>query len=451
MDILIRNLLDLPEEATSLRHTYLRVLYPLLEHTQLQQPPHYKRSEIVKLLTVLGGGHVTGGGARPDSPNNWAHFEAVDETTKRLVKRCRGVHWLVDPDIEFVEFSSPVDETTSEPTSPVSPSKPQPPALPAPRKLRKRNSSKGSTLTIGQYLAPQLESARQSSLSMAEIAIQREKPGVITPSRNATQKIEERTEDAETVKDKPGKPAKPPPPKARRSGWARMRSYGTSTAIKSDTADEPEVTESSTEPHEEKVESTSQADAEALAESSQPPKQESQDSPKGPRMPPPAPKARRWQFRRTKEVEVERSREPGRFDSILPSIKTDGKTSEQSPFSPVEEKTLSPSALVNDQGGQAQPRSVSEALEAAQAEAVQSIGNTLEKTTLVEEPRTSVVLSEAASQPQIEVTAPPRAVLAPPNPAPPRSIPGPHVEMEKSPFLSDAELEVDDDSDDAKR
>ena len=35
VDILVRNLLDLPEDSSALRHTYLRVLYPLLEHTQL--------------------------------------------------------------------------------------------------------------------------------------------------------------------------------------------------------------------------------------------------------------------------------------------------------------------------------------------------------------------------------------------------------------------------------
>src|SRR6266536_3687157 len=49
LDVIIRNLLDLPNELVSLRHTYLRVLYPLLAYTQLNQPPHYKRDEIVKV------------------------------------------------------------------------------------------------------------------------------------------------------------------------------------------------------------------------------------------------------------------------------------------------------------------------------------------------------------------------------------------------------------------
>ncbi|VZI15199.1 unnamed protein product [Fusarium fujikuroi] len=46
LDVIIRNLMDLPDEKMSLRHTYLRVLYPLLAHTQLSQPPHYKQDEI---------------------------------------------------------------------------------------------------------------------------------------------------------------------------------------------------------------------------------------------------------------------------------------------------------------------------------------------------------------------------------------------------------------------
>src|SRR5687768_8132744 len=43
LDVIIRNLMDLPYEKVSLRHTYLRVMYPLLAHTQLSHPPHYKR------------------------------------------------------------------------------------------------------------------------------------------------------------------------------------------------------------------------------------------------------------------------------------------------------------------------------------------------------------------------------------------------------------------------
>jgi hypothetical protein len=68
VDIIIRNLMDLPDEKNSLRHTYLRVLYPLLAHTQLSQPPHYKKGEVTRVLRILG-----------DMGN--AHFAPADETT----------------------------------------------------------------------------------------------------------------------------------------------------------------------------------------------------------------------------------------------------------------------------------------------------------------------------------------------------------------------------------
>lgn len=83
VDVIIRNLLDLPLTASPLRHTYLRVLSPLLAHTQLRQPPHYKRDELRGLLTAMRGGGSAG----------W-HFGSVDETTERLVGRCERVPWL---------------------------------------------------------------------------------------------------------------------------------------------------------------------------------------------------------------------------------------------------------------------------------------------------------------------------------------------------------------------
>lgn len=81
LDVIIRNLLDLPDESMALRHTYLRVLYPLLAHTQLSHPPHYKREEVLKVLQILGGeGNL--------------HFAPADETTVRLVDRVSKVRWL---------------------------------------------------------------------------------------------------------------------------------------------------------------------------------------------------------------------------------------------------------------------------------------------------------------------------------------------------------------------
>jgi len=83
LDVIIRNLLDLPSEMNVLRHTYLRVLAPLLAHTQLSQPPHYKRDQILSLLECLRG-----------SGN--AHFTPPEPTTLRLIERVGKIPWLVD-------------------------------------------------------------------------------------------------------------------------------------------------------------------------------------------------------------------------------------------------------------------------------------------------------------------------------------------------------------------
>src|SRR5579862_2757609 len=68
---------------TQLRHTYLRVLHPLLSHTQLRHPPHYKSDQLNALLTQLSG-----------SKSLTRHFRPIDQTTKRLVTRCIKVPWL---------------------------------------------------------------------------------------------------------------------------------------------------------------------------------------------------------------------------------------------------------------------------------------------------------------------------------------------------------------------
>ena len=181
VDILVRNLLDLPSEAASLRHTYLRVLYPLLAHTQLKNPPHYKSDEIKKLLAVLAGDEFVQEGTRLEDPGAVlsGHFEKIDETTIRLVARCKSVIWLTNAEEDQIPSqtaspsampSSPVDSVSSDKV---------PPAPPISRKLRKR----GSTSSSPTFLVPNLESARESALSMVEVAAQREKPGVITPSK----------------------------------------------------------------------------------------------------------------------------------------------------------------------------------------------------------------------------------------------------------------------------
>ncbi|KAF9987510.1 hypothetical protein BGZ65_003291 [Modicella reniformis] len=57
VDVVIRELWDLPEEEESLRHAYLRVMGPLLTNTQLKHTT-YKRAEIVRVLRELGGGDL---------------------------------------------------------------------------------------------------------------------------------------------------------------------------------------------------------------------------------------------------------------------------------------------------------------------------------------------------------------------------------------------------------
>ncbi|KAH8819605.1 hypothetical protein F5884DRAFT_18940 [Xylogone sp. PMI_703] len=141
LDVAIRNLLDLPNELISLRHTYLRVLYPLLAHTQLSQPPHYKRDEIIRVLNILGG-----------SGN--AHWDPVDETTARLVERVSKVFWLRDDDAQGEVAKKLLGMS-----------------------LHRRDSG--------------------SSASVADMAAVTEKPGIRTPSRKADQKLNVAVQDSD--------------------------------------------------------------------------------------------------------------------------------------------------------------------------------------------------------------------------------------------------------------
>lgn len=137
LDVIIRNLMDLPDEKMSLRHTYLRVLYPLLAHTQLSQPPHYKQDEILRLLNILRGSHN-------------AHFAPADETTLRLVDRVSKVPWINEAD------------------------KPK----------TREGSGSGEAEVARKILGISLSrSATASSISVSDVAAVMEKPGVQTPSR----------------------------------------------------------------------------------------------------------------------------------------------------------------------------------------------------------------------------------------------------------------------------
>ncbi|KAL8864781.1 MAG: hypothetical protein Q9198_009646 [Flavoplaca austrocitrina] len=135
---MIRNLLDLPLSARPLRHTYLRVLYPLLAHTQLKHPPHYKKDELLRLLTMM----TASGGVMEH------HFGAVDETTKRLVGRCVCVPWL-----KIGEHPEPTGE---------------------------EGNAKAGTRKL---LDVEIPGGMASSLSVVEVTTQKERPGVITGSR----------------------------------------------------------------------------------------------------------------------------------------------------------------------------------------------------------------------------------------------------------------------------
>ncbi|KAK3384781.1 hypothetical protein B0H63DRAFT_471540 [Podospora didyma] len=127
LDVIIRNLLDLPSEMNVLRHTYLRVLAPLLAHTQLSQAPHYKRGQVLSLLDILrGSGNV--------------HFMPPEPTTLRLIERVAKTPWLADD---------------------------EPEETPSPRSLL-------GSLTLSQ-----------SASTVSVVAKVSEKPGIQTPSRKS--------------------------------------------------------------------------------------------------------------------------------------------------------------------------------------------------------------------------------------------------------------------------
>ncbi|EAW06866.1 uncharacterized protein ACLA_085620 [Aspergillus clavatus NRRL 1] len=230
VDILIRNLLDLPEEASALRHTYLRVLYPLLAHTQLKTPPHYKRDELKRMLSLLVRGQLSMTGSDAE---RILHFEEVDETTRRLVFRCATVDWLRDPEPaesrkeSVASFDSTTDavQTDAETVDSESTVGSSPEAL-SPTKDDGADSPKPDPdrPSAIRRLGMQLEPASCSSLSVQEVAAQHEKPGIITPSRANIQPagdhpLRPSKSDSHRTNNKPK--IKPVPPKSRR--WRGRR------------------------------------------------------------------------------------------------------------------------------------------------------------------------------------------------------------------------------------
>ncbi|KAG6853745.1 hypothetical protein C0991_001761 [Blastosporella zonata] len=101
VDVFLREIVDLDEDSESLRHTYLRVLHPLLTKTQLRDIP-YKRPQIVYALESLVA--IT-------------RVRDVNSTTKRLVERCLHGDWCVQltkpkPGTGSEHLASPEPDTT---------------------------------------------------------------------------------------------------------------------------------------------------------------------------------------------------------------------------------------------------------------------------------------------------------------------------------------------------
>ncbi|EED17651.1 conserved hypothetical protein [Talaromyces stipitatus ATCC 10500] len=186
VDILIRNLLDLPAEAVALRHTYLRVLYPLLAHTQLKDPPHYKRDEIRKTLSILVHSRIEG---NEHDYEKIMHFGEADDTTKRLVSRCSQVEWLHDPEPELCDTPDiPEEDGQAEVTG-----------VPIPDV----SHEKGADLAESP-----VSQSSDSTTSPTELA---------PPSPNTSFSVIAPDITTKTGSDAKVK-SKPPPPKSRRSG-----------------------------------------------------------------------------------------------------------------------------------------------------------------------------------------------------------------------------------------
>ncbi|KAK2738556.1 hypothetical protein FQN57_006978 [Myotisia sp. PD_48] len=208
VDILIRNLFDLPEDASALRHTHLRVLYPLLAHTQLRYPPHHKREELRDLLTILIRGRWSGA-EESDEYDTIAHFEDVDETTKRLVLRCSQVDWLADDNHSFAKELKELNPSKEEPEGEI----PDSPTVCYGEQYPKETPPVRHPSAVG--VGMDLESSRSSPQSVAEVASHKESPGVSFPSRNG---------NLSKVGIKLLRP-KPEPPTARRSRARRRNEF----------------------------------------------------------------------------------------------------------------------------------------------------------------------------------------------------------------------------------
>lgn len=204
VDVIIRNLLDLDpgnsensiaadgserDGQKALRHTYLRVLCPLLRNTQLaREGNNYKREEVRKLLHLLVN-------------RSSAHFAPVDETVLRLVIRCKQVEWLKEEGDEQ-------DEEIERKLAEVAPKE---------------------TEVAQKILGMSLEDAGVSSLSIGvdvSAKVTREKPSVPAPRRNRRKKTNgsatsaHSTKESETLKVPPNDPPRMDVPDRGRSPFS---------------------------------------------------------------------------------------------------------------------------------------------------------------------------------------------------------------------------------------
>jgi len=155
VDVFLREIVDLDEDSesvcrpsdppspmshvlTQLRHTYLRVLHPLLTKTQLREVP-YKRSQIVIALESLVA----------NSP-----VREVNPTTKRLVERCLGGDWCVNLlKARQASSSSPLDTPSNHVPPPRSPTSLG--HVPAVTQLDRSNSKKLKSSKSVEHLKAQ--------------------------------------------------------------------------------------------------------------------------------------------------------------------------------------------------------------------------------------------------------------------------------------------------------
>lgn len=170
VDVIIRNLLDLdpgPDDddvqephsegggQRALRHTYLRVLCPLLKNTQLARDGnHYKREELRKVLNLLVN-------------RSSLHFAPVDQTVARLVMRCRQIDWL-QTEAEKEAADQAAMSTTDPPTE---------------------------TEVAKRLLGMNLSEAGESNLSVLDVTakVEKEKPMVPAPRRRGKRTLQNTT------------------------------------------------------------------------------------------------------------------------------------------------------------------------------------------------------------------------------------------------------------------